>query len=128
MIFLRDFSVRYNKEFLIELNSILKEILIWEADFQKKIKNYDFDIDDKLYFLSEKYNVSFDNVELKLIYNLVDFYCDAVKHEFDRIDEGYSLNQAKEDIIHVMNAIESSEFQTIILMQELFNRLNKVFG
>lgn len=116
----------YSKDFLIDLNGILEEILIWESNFQKGKREYDFDIDDKLYFISQKHNVNFKDKELKLIYNLVDFYCDAVQHGFNEIDKDYSLNQAKEDIVKVKNCIESNKFQSIILDKDLYFRLKTI--
>lgn len=93
--------------FLIELKVLLDQVLSWSENFTKGDRDYDFDIDDELYKLSEKYHKNFKEGDLLLTYNLLDFYCDAIKHEFKQIDESYSISQARTDIKSLAGQLET---------------------
>lgn len=124
-IFSKDFNkvMENNKEFLLELSIIMKDVLSWsQAD---KI-DYNFDIDNILYFLSKKFDKKFDDFPLYLIYNLLDFYCDAVKHNLKDIQEGYHIIDIREDIKLIIKEIENGKFEQIKLNSELLDRMIKL--
>jgi len=110
--------------FLAELKEILDKVLIWSEKFKKGDRDYDFDIDDELYKLSDKHDKDFKDGELLLIYNLLDFYCDAVKHGFRQIDKGYLVSQAHSDIESVSNILENSS--ALELPENLRERLQGI--
>jgi|GEM_PF-1456038 hypothetical protein len=112
--------------FFVELKEILEKVLIWSENFKKGDRDYDFDIDDELYTLSKKYNKDFKKGNLLLLYNLLDFYCDAVKHGFKKIDENYFISEAHMDIKHILNSIELSDYSKLEFSDELEKRLSGI--
>lgn len=111
-------------DFYTELKQTLQTVLDWSESFKKGYRNYKFDIDDELFKLSEKHRKNFQSGELLLIYNLLDFYCDAIKHDFDNIDIDYSLGQARSDIKSVIDEIgKNSEINLPHLLKERLKNL-----
>lgn len=111
--------------FKIELIDALEKAIEWSAKFEGGLKDYSFDIDNMLFRISENYHKDFKKGNLFLIYNLVDYFCDAVKHDFKEIDERYSVIEAKNDIIFIINHLKSCI--DIQLPQKLENKLKTVF-
>lgn len=111
-------------KFLTELKDTLDEVLSWSEKFRRGERDYAFDIDDELYKLSEKHNKDFKKGELLLIYNLLDFYCDAIKHGFKQIDKDHSVSQAHSDIQSVISILETSPI--LKLPENLEKRLKSI--
>lgn len=113
--------------FLIKLQQTIKKVLVWSEDFFNGEKDYDFDIDNELYNLSVEYNINLKQGDLLLIYNLLDYYCDAVKHEFKQIDKNYSVEEAHSDIKKVVKDLtKSNNYSGVVLSQDLKNRLKDI--
>jgi len=106
------------KLFKEELLTILESTLSWSEDFVKGKKDYDFDIDTLLNELAFKYGINFSRGSFKLIYNLLDFYTDAIKHEFIDIQEGYSVKQARDDIKKIILLVRGTEQTSQIELPE----------
>ncbi|MGB5436846.1 MAG: hypothetical protein WBM98_13210 [Maribacter sp.] len=111
-------------QFIIELGALLEKTLAWSEEFKKGIRNYAFDVDDEIYEISRKYNKDFNKDDLNLFYNLLDFYCDAIKHDFKRIDNNYSVLQAKSDIETLKNILGNNF--VIELPKDLKDRLKNI--
>ena len=114
-----------NAEFKKELVESLKKTIEWSSKFEDE-KDFSFDIDTELFILSEKYGVDFKRDLLFLIYNLVDFYCDAIKHGFKEIDKNYSVVEANNDIRLIISHLELSE--NIEIPPRLENKLKNIFS
>lgn len=111
-------------QYILELRSLLSRTLNWSKEFRAGRTNYDFDVDNEMYAISKKYRVDFDEGDLKLIYNLLDFYCDAIKHDFKEIDRSYSVSQGQKDIeIILANMGKSSVLK---LTHEIKDRLKRI--
>lgn len=95
-------------EFNVELKTLLQTTLVWSEEFKNKNLDYSFDIDDNIYKLAKKHNKDFKQGDLILLYNLLDFYCDAIKHGFREIDKNYSIIQAESDVKAILNALENN--------------------
>jgi len=95
-----------DNEFNEELIELLSEVIKWSRNFNQGLRDYSFDIDDRLNALAVKHARDFKKGSLLLIYNLLDFYCDAVKHEFREVDTNYSISQAYEDVVEVLNTLK----------------------
>lgn len=114
-----------------ELIENLEKTINWSFDFQNGNRDFSFDIDDKLFSLSEKYNKDFKNGILFLIYSLLDFYTDAVKHNFKKIDNDYTVLNAKTDIDIIIKHLRSSDSINLpkemeIKLKNLFNNENRL--
>ena len=114
--------------FLVELKDTLQKLLRWSETFKAGKRDYNFDIDDELYFLSEKYHEDFKKGFLSLIYTLVDYYCDAVKHDFEKIGDDYPVTEAQDDIRKIVGVLESSEYKSLELPVELVEKLKRIFS
>jgi hypothetical protein len=113
--------------FLVKLQQIINKVLVWSENFVIGERDYNFDIDNELYDLSEEYHVNFKQGDLLLIYNLLDFYCDAVKHGFKQIDKNYSVAEAQSDIKKVVNELtKANNCSFVVLSQDLKNRLEDI--
>jgi len=115
-----------DNDFKAELIESLQKTIEWSLKFKNDKKDFSFDIDDKLFFLSEKYNEDFKKGVLFLIYNLVDYYCDAIKHGFKEIDNYYSTSEADNDIRLIISHLSFSG--NINLPKELKNKLKNIFS
>lgn len=104
--------------FFVKLKETLNNVLIWSENFLKGDRDYDFDIDDKLYNLSKEYSVDFKQGDLLLIYNLLDFYCDAIKHSFKQIDKNYSVSEARVDIKKIIGSLPENGNPSILELSE----------
>lgn len=111
--------------FIGEMISVLNKLLTWSYNFSNGIRDYEFDIDDELFALSKKYEADFSDTPNKYIYNLLDFYCDAVKHEFVDIHEGYSVEQAEKDILEIRISMEKFG-EMYFIDDQIMNRIEKV--
>lgn len=110
--------------FFVKLKETLNRVLIWSDFFFNGNRNYNFDIDDELYNLSKEYSVDFKQGDLLLIYNLLDFFCDAVKHSFKQIDKNYSMSEAREDIKKIIVSLPEAGKPSILeLSEDLKKRL-----
>lgn len=114
------------ENFIRELKDTLEKLLSWSDDFRKGERNHNFNIDDELYLLSEKYNQDFKNGHLLLIYNLVDYYCDAVKHSFKEIDNDYSTKQAHEDIKELVDILKHGNNTDLEVSEDLEKRIKSI--
>ena len=94
-------------QFITELRSLLEKTLAWSEEFRKGNRDYSFDIDDEIYQISTKYGKDFKQGDLNLVYNLLDFYFDAIKHGFKEIDKNYSILKAESDIRKILKGIKS---------------------
>ncbi len=108
----------------IELKTILDKVITWSENFNNGHKDFDFDIDNELFYLGNKFKMDFKGGEFLLIYNLLDFYCDAIKHGFKTIDENYSVLEAASDIKKIIEIIELNK--NLKLPEDLKNRLIKI--
>lgn len=108
-----------------ELIENLEETINWSFEFQNGNRDFSFDIDNKLFSLSEKYNIDFKNGTLFLIYSLLDFYTDAIKHSFKRIDNDYTVLNAETDIDIIIKHLSSSD--NINLPEEMKIKLEYFF-
>lgn len=106
------------KFFKEELLTILESTLHWSDDFVKGKKDYDFDIDSLLDELAFKHRIYFTRGSFNLIYNLLDFYTDAIKHEFIDIQEGYSVKEARDDIKKIISLLRDIEQTSHIELPE----------
>ena len=113
-------------EFISDLKTVLKQVIVWSEEFNKGKKDYSFDIDNELYIISKRHDRDFKQGDLSLIYSLVDFYCDAIKHEFKEIDRDYSVKEAYEDIVMTLENLDSNSFQDLALSEELRIKLKKL--
>jgi hypothetical protein len=113
--------------FLVKLQQIINKVLVWSDNFVNGERDYDFDIDNELFNLSEEYNVNFKQGDLLLIYNLLDFYCDAVKHGFKQIDKDYSITDARMDIEKIIEHLTRTNNRLILeLSEDLKSRLKDI--
>ena len=64
-----------------------------------------YEVSDKKYFL---------------ILNLIDFYEDAINHKFKELCIGYSIDQAKNDLLLLSNMLNNNNLEIPI---PLYNRL-----
>lgn len=94
-------------QFITELRSLLEKTLAWSEEFRKGNRDYSFDIDDEIYQISTKHGKDFKQGDLNLVYNLLDFFCDAIKHDFKEIDKNYSVLKAESDIREILKVIKS---------------------
>lgn len=124
MTFGKDSKLENMDQFIKEFRSLLARTLIWSKEFRAGRRNYNFDVDNEVYIISKKYGVHFDDGDLNLIYNLLDFYCDAIKHDFKEIDKSYSVSQSHKDIETIL--AKMSESSTIELTHEIKDRLNRI--
>lgn len=111
-------------QYIKELTSLLSRILNWSKDFKAGKKNYDFDVDSEMYKISKDTRVDFGRGDLNLIYNLLDFYCDAIKHGFKKIDRNYSVFQAQRDIQMILETMSKSS--GVNLSPEIKERLKRL--
>lgn len=112
----------------IELKFQLEEVIKWSNRFLYGEKDYSFDIDNKLHLLSKKYNLDFETGNLYLIYSLVDYYTDAIKHNFQEVYDNYYLSEAKNDILEILDTLEIEKERNIYLPNNLERRLSLIFG
>jgi len=108
-----------------ELSQILDRVLHWSREFKHGNRDYDFNIDDELYKISKDHDKNFQEGDLLLVYNLLDFYCDAIEHGFKQIKRDYSIAQARSDIERVKdNLVETTSI--LILPEDLKKRLEGI--
>lgn len=111
-------------DFIEELKALLKRTLSWSERFKHSELDYSFDVDNEIYRLSTKYNQDFEQGDLNLIYNLLDFYSDAIKHDFKEIAGNYSTQMAHLDIKSILDELDKTE--AVSLPSEVWNRLKKL--
>lgn len=111
-------------QFIIELRYLLEKTLAWSEEFRNGNRDYSFDIDDEIYQISTRHGKNFKHGDLNLVYNILDFYCDAVKHGFKEIDKNYSVLKAESDIREILKSIESDFL--VNLPKDVKNRLKSV--
>jgi len=114
--------------FFIDLKDTLERTIEWSEAFRKGERNYKFDIDDELYLLSEKYHKDFSKGTLIYIYNLLDYYCDAIKHGFKKIDKNYSVSEANNDIKSIIAILSSNKSENFELPDDLGQKLGSTFN
>jgi len=119
--------MKNQNEFKKDLLVHLKEILKWSNKFKIGKEDFSFDIDNKLFILSENYDANFKRGSLLLIYNLVDYYCDAVKHRFSEIDNNYLVIDAENDLKEIIKSIEDENGATIKLPLNIEKKLSRIF-
>lgn len=115
-----------NKAFIKDLYTVLIKVVKWSHEFIS-VKDYSFDVDDELYIISAKHHIEFNEEPLVLIYNLLDFYCDAVKHQFKMLDDSYSVSEAANDIGEIIKYIEDNHFTSLDLNTNLKIKLRVIF-
>lgn len=113
--------------FIKDLRSTLQNLMEWSEAFKGGNRNYKFDIDDELFHLSKRYNENFKEGLLYSIYNLADYYCDAVKHDFDKIGNDYPVIEAHDDIMNIIKELESCGYEKLNLPVGLEEKLKKYF-
>ena len=113
--------------FIKELKNTLQNLIEWSEAFKGGDRNFEFDIDDELFHLSENHNKNFKEGLLCSIYNLVDYYCDAIKHDFDKIGNDYPVTEAHDDIINIIRELESCEYEKLNLPVGLEEKIKKHF-
>lgn len=95
-------------QFNVELKSLFEKTLTWSREFRTGNKDFLFDVDDELYKISIKFGKDFKEGDLLLVYNLLDFYSDAIKHGFNEIDKYYSVLNAESDIEEILKCVKNS--------------------
>lgn len=104
------------------ITKLIKETLVWEEDFRKGIENFNFDAFNEIDILIERKLIIVDH-NINLLRNFLDFFCDAVKHNFEELDNGYPFSQAKKDLHFLLLFFSKQVFD---LPKDLLKRLNKL--
>ncbi|WP_439488529.1 hypothetical protein [Algoriphagus sp.] len=108
-------------QFIMELKNLLKNTLILSGEFKKGNRDFSFDIDNEVYKISIKYNKDFEKGDLNLLYNLLDFYCDAIKHGFKEVVKNYPVLKAQSDIETIRIVLRGCS--ELVLPNEIKERL-----
>lgn len=104
------------------ITKLIKETLVWEEDFRKGIKDFNFDAFNEIDILIENKSIVVHH-NINLLRNFLDFFCDAVKHNFEELDDEYPFSQAKEDLHFLLLFFSKQVFD---LPKDLLERLNKL--
>lgn len=82
---------------------------------------------NSFYGLPEKYDFNHLKPSYYLVYSLLDFYCDAIKHSFSEIEEGYDMQMAKSDIVEIAKGLRNNNFELLDIEKSLKDKLEHIF-
>ncbi|MBI1315395.1 hypothetical protein GC167_00850 [bacterium] len=109
---------------ILALKLVVQNTLVWAKEFKSGNRDYSFDVDNELYQIAERHNVNFEEGDLQLVYNVLDFYCDAIEHGFKEISRNYPLDTVESDIREIFMSLEKG--MLLDLPNDVRVRLKKI--
>ena len=103
-----------------QLKMILEDMLL--AINKSNVKSFDYD--SKFQKLLIDNDIDFNYGIIKPVYYLVDMTYDSINHSFKEVNEGYSYNDAKNDLNYIISCIKNNDIK--IGLEENKNFLSKL--